>query len=153
MSKISLRRLDSGAPGFERELAALTAFDVAQDPAVDAAVAAIVDDVRRRGDAALVEYTARFDRVQVANAGELEVPASALAAAFDALPAQVRRALDEAAARIRAFHERQSIQPWSYEQAGCTLGQRVTALDRVGLYVPGGKAAYPSSVLMNAIPA
>jgi len=151
---LHLRRLDSSAPEFERELAALIAFEAAQDPEVDATVARIVADVRARGDTALVEYTAKFDRVRVASAAALEIGAGELRQAFVSLPNDQRTALEAAAARIRAFHERQKITPWTYrDEIGCELGQQVTALDRVGLYVPGGKAAYPSSVLMNAIPA
>jgi histidinol dehydrogenase len=151
---LALRRLDARAPGFEREFAALTAFEAAQDPAVDAAVAAIVADVRLRGDAALVECTARFDGMRVAVAAELEIRPAEMRAAFDALPGEQRIALETAAARIRAFHERQKTVSWSYREAdGSELGAQVTPLDRVGVYVPGGKAAYPSSVLMNVVPA
>jgi len=151
---LALRRLDSAAPGFDRELAALIAFEAAQDPAIDATVARIVADVRARGDAALLDYTAQFDRLQAASVAALEIPAAELRRAFEALPAAQRAALETAAARIRAFHERQKMASWTYrDDTGCDLGQQVTPLDRVGLYVPGGKAAYPSSVLMNAIPA
>ena len=154
MSALSLRRLDARAPGFERDFAALTAFEAAQDPSVDAAVASIVADVRARGDAALVEYTARFDRLRVTSAAELEIAPAAMRAAFGALPAAERGALETAAARIRAYHERQKMTSWSYREAdGSELGAQVTPLDRVGVYVPGGKAAYPSSVLMNVVPA
>ena len=151
---LALRRLDSRAPDFERELAALIAFEAAQDPEVDATVARIVADVRARGDAALLEYTAKLDRVRVASAAALAIGAAELRQAFAALPDDQRKALEAAAARIRAFHERQKMTAWTYrDEIGCELGQQVTPLDRVGLYVPGGKAAYPSSVLMNAIPA
>jgi histidinol dehydrogenase len=151
---LTVRRLDSAAPGFDAELSALIAFDAAQDPAVDAAVAKIVADVRLRGDAALLDYTAQFDRLPAPSVAALEIPAAELAAAFAGLPEQQRDALQAAAARIRSFHERQPITSWTYrDDTGCELGQQVTALDRVGIYVPGGKAAYPSSVLMNAIPA
>ena len=154
MSELSLRRLDARSPDFERDFAALTAFEAAQDPAVDAAVASIVADVRARGDAALVEYTARFDRLRVTSAAELEIAPAAMRAAFGALPAAERSALETAAARIRAYHERQKMASWSYREAdGSELGAQVTPLDRVGVYVPGGKAAYPSSVLMNVVPA
>ncbi|MEO8674120.1 MAG: histidinol dehydrogenase [Casimicrobiaceae bacterium] len=154
MTTVALRRLEAEAPGFEREFAALTAFEAAQDPAVDAAVAAIVADVRAHGDAALVEYTAKFDRVAVNSAAQLEIPAAEMRAAFETLPAIQRAALETAAARIRAFHEHQKMASWSYSDVdGSELGAQVTALDRVGVYVPGGKAAYPSSVLMNVIPA
>jgi histidinol dehydrogenase len=149
-----LRRLDSTAPEFDRELAALIAFEAAQDPAIDATVARIVADVRARGDAALLDYTEQFDRLRAPSVAALEISAVELRRAFDALSADQRAALQTAAARIRAFHERQKIPAWTYrDDTGCDLGQQVTALDRVGLYVPGGKAAYPSSVLMNAIPA
>ena len=149
-----LRRLDTAAPGFDRELAALIAFEAAQDPAIDATVARIVADVRARGDAALLDYTAQFDRLQAPSVAALEISAAELRQAFDALPAEQRTALETAATRVRAFHERQKIPSWTYrDDTGCELGQQVTPLDRVGLYVPGGKAAYPSSVLMNAIPA
>jgi histidinol dehydrogenase len=154
VSALLLRRLDITAPEFERDFTALIAFEAAQDPGVDAAVAAIVADVRARGDAALVEYTAKFDRVAVSSASALEIPASEMRAAFDGLPALQRAALETAAARIRAFHEHQKMTSWSYREAdGSELGAQVTPLDRVGVYVPGGKAAYPSSVLMNVIPA
>jgi len=151
---LALRRLDASAASFARDLDALIAFEAAQDPAVDAAVARIVADVRARGDEALLDYTQQFDRLAANSVAELEIRSSALRAAFDALPEAQRAALETAAARIRAFHERQKASSWTYrDETGCELGQKVTALDRVGLYVPGGKAAYPSSVLMNAIPA
>ena len=151
---VALRRLDAEAPGFERELAALIAFETGQDPAVDAAVSAIIADMRARGDVALLEYTAKFDRVAVASASALEISSAEMRAAFDGLPRDQRSALETAAERIRAYHERQKMASWSYREAdGSELGARVTPLDRVGVYVPGGKAAYPSSVLMNAIPA
>jgi histidinol dehydrogenase len=149
-----LRVLDAAAPDFDRDLERLIAFEAAQDPAVDAAVAAIIADVRARGDTALVEYTRRFDRLDVPNAAALEIPAATLRDALDALGELEKSALVAAAARIRTYHERQRSAGFSYrEPDGTELGQRVTPLDRVGLYVPGGKAAYPSSVLMNAIPA
>ena len=154
MATLTLRRLDTTAPGFDAALGALVAFESAQDAAIDAAVAAIVADVRARGDAAVLEYTQRFDRLAVAEAAALEIPAAAMRAAFDGLPADQRAALTRAAERVRAFHERQKGQGFRVTEAdGSELGQRVTPLDRVGIYVPGGKAAYPSSVLMNAIPA
>jgi histidinol dehydrogenase len=153
-SPLVLRRLDSSLPGFDGELAALIAFEAAQDPAVDATVAAVVADVRARGDAALLEYTARFDRLSAPSVAALEIPAAEMRRAFEALPPEQRAALETAAARIRAYHERQKMTSWSYrEPDGSELGQQVTPLDRVGVYVPGGKAAYPSSVLMNVVPA
>ncbi len=151
---LALRRLESAAAGFEDELAALIVFEAAQDHEIDAAVAAIVADVRARGDAALLEYTAKFDRVGAASIAGLEITPAEMRAAFDAVPDEQRAALVAAAARIRAYHERQKMASWSYREAdGSELGQQVTPLDRVGVYVPGGKAAYPSSVLMNVIPA
>jgi histidinol dehydrogenase len=151
---MNLRRLNSAEPGFAAALAHLTAFESAQDPAVDEAVAGIVAEVRQRGDAALLEYTRRFDRWQADSAAALEISPDLLQQTLEGLPAPQRDALVEAARRIRLFHERQKNETWTYTEAdGTVLGQQVTALDRVGLYVPGGKAAYPSSVLMNAIPA
>jgi len=149
-----IRRLDASAPGFDRELAALTAFEAAQDPAVDATVARIVADVRTRGDAALLEYTAKFDGVEASSMAALEIGAAQMRRAFETIPEAQRAALETAAARIRAYHGRQKLESWSYrEPDGSSFGQQVTPLDRVGVYVPGGKAAYPSSVLMNVIPA
>jgi histidinol dehydrogenase len=151
---LSLRRLDAAAPGFDRDLAALTAFESAQDAEVDATVARIVTDVRTRGDTALLEYTAEFDRVDAPSVAALEITADEMQRAWATLPEPTRAALQTAAQRIRAYHERQKIASWSYfDSDGSEFGQRVTAIDRVGIYVPGGKAAYPSSVLMNVIPA
>jgi len=151
---ISLKRLASGAPDFEARFSALLAFEGAQDSAVDSVVSGILEDVKRRGDAAVLDYTRRFDRVQAASVAELELTRDEMQRALANLPAASRSALEQAAARVRAYHERQVTQSWSYRDAdGTRLGQQVTALDRVGLYVPGGKAAYPSSVLMNALPA
>ena len=151
---IALKRLASGAPDFEDRFAALLAFEGAQDAAVDAAVAGILEDVKRRGDAAVLEYTRRYDRVQAASVAALELTRDEMQRALAALPAASRSALEQAAARVRSYHERQVTQSWSYrDEDGTRLGQQVTALDRVGIYVPGGKAAYPSSVLMNALPA
>ena len=149
-----IARLDSSAPGFDAALARLTAFDAKQDAEVDAAVAAIIADVRDRGDEAVLDYTARFDRVRAASVAELELPMTDLEAALHGLAAAEREALEVAARRIRSFHEHQRIESWSVTEAdGTRLGQRVTPLKRVGVYVPGGKAAYPSTVLMNALPA
>ena len=146
---MKLRRLSTRDAGFDAELAALTRFDAAQDPAVQAAVRAILADVRARGDAAVLEYTERFDRVKAASLKELERPLTRIS-----LPGAQGQALRVAHQRIRAFHERQLQNSWEYTEAdGTRLGQRMTPLQRVGLYVPGGKAAYPSSVLMNAVPA
>jgi len=151
---IALKRLATGAPDFEARFAALLAFEGVQDSAVDAAVAGILDDVKRRGDAAVLDYTRRFDRVQATSVAELELTRDEMQRALTDLPAARRGALEQAAARVRSYHEKQLAQSWSYtDEDGTRLGQQVTALDRVGIYVPGGKAAYPSSVLMNALPA
>jgi histidinol dehydrogenase len=150
----SLRRLDAAAPDFDRELTKLTSFEAGQDPAVDATVARIVADVRSRGDAALLEYTNRFDGVAATTVAALEITAAEMRHAFETVPEALRAALRTAAARIRAYHERQALSSWSYRDPdGSEFGQKVTPLDRVGVYVPGGRAAYPSSVLMNVIPA
>jgi histidinol dehydrogenase len=151
---VKLQRLDSAASGFDAALARLTALATDDNASVEAAVAAILADVRARGDAAVLEYTQRFDGIAAESVAALAIPAGELAAACEALAPQERDALETAAARIRAFHERQRIDAWTFtEDDGTRLGQKVTPLARVGLYVPGGKAAYPSSVLMNALPA
>jgi len=151
---MKLRRLSTRRPGFDAALAALTRYEAAQDAKVERVVSAIIADVRARGDAAVLQYSRRFDRVKVNSVARLEVRKKALRAALHSLPRTQSRALREAAGRIRSFHERQLAHSWRYEEAdGTMLGQNVTPLERVGLYVPGGKAAYPSSVLMNAIPA
>nr|WP_028452588.1 histidinol dehydrogenase [Chitinilyticum aquatile] len=149
-----MRRLDSSSADFQQELTALLAFETSQDPDVDHRVAAILADVKARGDAAVIEYTNRFDGMSSQDFAELELTQAELKAAFERLPAAQAEALQAAAERVRRYHERQKMASWSYEdEDGTLLGQQVTALDRVGIYVPGGKAAYPSSVLMNAIPA
>ena len=154
MNAVNIRRLDSAASNFQAQLDALLAFETAQDDGIDRTVAGILADVKLRGDAAVLEYTNRFDRLQASSASSLELPQAELQTALAGLPAVQRTALEAAAARVRSYHERQPLQGWQYEEAdGTLLGQKVTPLDRVGLYVPGGKAAYPSSVLMNAIPA
>jgi len=149
-----IQRLDSAAADFWPSLERLLAWESVSDDAVLDTVRGIIDDVRGRGDAAVLEYTARFDRLQAASLAELEIDAARLQQAWQALPAEQRTALETATGRLRAYHEHQRMDSWSYTEAdGTVLGQQVTALDRVGLYVPGGKAAYPSSVLMNAVPA
>jgi histidinol dehydrogenase len=153
-----VRRLDTREPGFEQAFAPLLAADTEIDAGIDATAASIVDDVRRRGDAAVLEYTARFDRLTATRVADLALPPAQMAAAFAALPPVQAQALQAAADRIRAFHVRQHERvmagDWIDTDAdGTRTGQRITPLDRVGLYVPGGKAAYPSSLLMNAIPA
>jgi histidinol dehydrogenase len=139
---------------FDARFTRLIALDTASDRAIEQVADAIVADVRLRGDDAVLEYTRRFDRIEAASVAALEIPAEALRAALESLAVEDRRALEFAASRIRTFHERQRSETWTYtESDGTTLGQRITALDRVGVYVPGGTAAYPSTVLMNALPA
>jgi histidinol dehydrogenase len=151
---ITVRRLDTADPGCDAALAALIAFEAAQTADIDAAVADIVQAVRAEGDAALLACTRRFDKVDAKTVGELVITPAMMKAAFDALDAEDRQALSTAAQRIRAFHQRQKSDGWTLrEDDGTELGQRVTPLDSVGVYVPGGLAAYPSSVLMNTIPA
>ena len=151
---MNIKRFSSRDADFTTRLDALLAFETAQDESVDQTVAAILADVRTRGDAAVLDYTRRFDRLDVRCLTELELPRKALQQALDELPSAQRQALEFAAQRVRAYHEHQATSGWQYEEAdGTLLGQKVTPLDRVGLYVPGGKAAYPSSVLMNALPA
>ena len=154
MSVPALRRLDAASAGFLAALDQLLAFDDSTDGEIERTVAEILGRVRREGDAAVLDYTRRFDRLDAASMAALALPSDALEAALQSLPANQRDALEQAAARVRAYHERQRLTSWEYtEPDGTRLGQKVTPLDRVGLYVPGGKAAYPSSVLMNAIPA
>ena len=149
-----MRRLSTRAAGFDARLAALTRYEATGDARVGRVVRGIIDGVRRRGDAAVLAYARRYDRVRAASVAKLEVPRSRLLGALRSLPDKDAAALRMAAARIRRFHERQLSRSWTQLQSdGTRLGQVVTPLDRVGLYVPGGKAAYPSSVLMNAIPA
>jgi histidinol dehydrogenase len=151
---IPVRRLSTAQPDFEARLAELLAFEAAQEPKVDADVAAIVADVRARGDAAVLEYTRRYDRLDAPSVAALEVPRAELARARGRIPKATGTALEIAARRVRAYHKRQRAASWRYrEPDGTELGQRVTALDRVGVYVPGGRAAYPSTVIMNAVPA
>jgi len=149
-----ITRLNAADADFRARLDALLAWESVSDDHVFKAVMEILHAVKTRGDAAVVEYTNRFDRMSVASMAELEIPLARLAEAAEGLSPARRQALEQAAARIRAYHERQRMESWSYTEAdGTVLGQQVTPLDRAGLYVPGGKAAYPSSVLMNAIPA
>lgn len=151
---VEIKRLSTGEPDFWKRLDALLAWEGVSDEGVVHTVRTILTDVRRRGDAALVEYTNRFDRMNVSGMAELEIPLERLHTALVNLPADQRSALEMAAARLRAYAEHQKLESWSYTEAdGTVLGQQVAPLDRVGLYVPGGKAAYPSSVLMNAVPA
>ncbi|WP_018954263.1 histidinol dehydrogenase [Thioalkalivibrio sulfidiphilus] len=150
----AINRLSTSDADFRQRLDELLAWESVSDDAVFTTVRDILADVRRRGDAAVLEYTRRFDRREVAEAADLEIPLFRLEQALTAIPADQRKALETAAARIRRYAERQKLDSWQYtEEDGTMLGQQVTPLDRAGLYVPGGKAAYPSSVLMNAIPA
>jgi histidinol dehydrogenase len=149
-----IARLNSQDPDFEPALERLLDWDQTTDPAVEAVVRDIIADVRRRGDAALLEYTTRFDRWTAAVPAGLECSLYDCQQALDTIDERQRDALQLAAARVRAYAEHQKLGSWSYTEAdGTLLGQQVMPMDRVGLYVPGGKAAYPSSVLMNAIPA
>jgi histidinol dehydrogenase len=151
---ISIKRLSSADTEFDRALSELLAFENAQDAKLEAAVADILAKIRMQGDKALLEYTLRFDRLDAKSAAHLELPRKRLQQALHNLPAEQRNALEQAAERVRVYHEKQLTQSWSYvEPDGTQLGQKITPLDRAGLYVPGGKASYPSSVLMNAIPA
>lgn len=149
-----IRRLDAREPGFLASLAALLALESETDGRIEAAVAEILESVRTLGDPAVLEYTRRFDGVDATSMAALELPRSALTGALESLSVAQREALRIAADRVRVYHERQRISSWDYVEAdGTRLGQQITPLDRVGLYVPGGRASYPSSVLMNAIPA
>jgi histidinol dehydrogenase len=151
---ISITRLSSSQPDFTSRLSQLLQFDAATDASIEATVATILADVKARGDAAVLEYTNKLDRMSAASMAQLTLPKKRLEEALASLEPERRQALETAADRVRRYHERQLQASWTYTEAdGTLLGQQVTPLDRVGLYVPGGKAAYPSSVLMNAIPA
>ncbi|HEV7836024.1 MAG TPA: histidinol dehydrogenase, partial [Caballeronia sp.] len=155
---IKIRKLDSSANGFHTALHAVLAFEASEDEAIERSVAQILADVKTRGDDAVLDYTNKFDRLKAENVASLELPQAELEAALEGLVPKRRAALEAAAARVRGYHEKQRIEcgshSWHYTEAdGTVLGQKVTPLDRAGIYVPGGKAAYPSSVLMNAIPA
>jgi histidinol dehydrogenase len=151
---IQILRLATTQPDFDMRLAELLAFETVQDPTVEAAVAAILADVKAHGDAAVLEYTRKFDRAPARSVAALEVPRAEMKRARGRIARAHRAALETAVRRVRAFHGKQLTRSWRYrDRSGTALGQRVTALDRVGIYVPGGKAAYPSSVIMNAVPA
>ncbi|MBA36155.1 MAG: histidinol dehydrogenase [Oleispira sp.] len=151
---IEIRRLDTNANDFSSELETLLAWESVSDTKVQTIVTDILSDVKTRGDAAVIEYSNRFDHLQVENMDQLELNQEQLEEALNTLPADQRQALLAAADRVRKYHDKQKQDSWQYtEEDGTLLGQKVTPLDRVGIYVPGGKAAYPSSVLMNAIPA
>ena len=154
VTRPAMKKLSSRAPTFPAELKALLAFETAQNPETERVVAEICADVQRRGDAALIEYTNRFDGTAARSIADLTLAPHDLQTAFARLPAATRDALQTAAARIENYHRRQKLESWHYTDAdGTLLGQQITPLDRVGIYVPGGKAAYPSSVIMNAMPA
>ena len=150
-----IKQLSSTDSGFTAALEKIMALESTQKEAVDSTVADILANIKERGDEALLEYTRRFDHLDAADSiAELELPRKDLQQALKNIPAFQREALEQAAERVHAFHQKQLVQSWSYtEPDGTLLGQKITPLNRVGLYVPGGKASYPSSVLMNAIPA
>lgn len=151
---ISIKRLTTSATDFWPQLDQLLAWDSVSDDQIGQTVREIINNVRARGDAAVVEYTNRFDRMAVSSLTELQIHPGRLQQALRTIPAKTRDALQTAATRVRRYHEHQRAESWSYTEAdGTLLGQQVTPLDRVGVYVPGGKAAYPSSVLMNVLPA
>ena len=151
---IKMRRLNSQTDGFWSDLEKLIEWDGVSDAKVNDIVTDIIKQVRERGDAAVLEYTNRFDRMTAGSMADLTIPKEDLQAALKGLSPELRAALEHSAERVRLYHEKQKVESWSYTEAdGTLLGQQVTAVDRAGLYVPGGKAAYPSSVLMNAIPA
>ena len=154
MTCLTITKLDASSVDFDQQLKHLLAWDETDDLDIQQRVLAIIADVRKNGDKAVIDYTNRFDHRNIAKADELELSKEALKSAWEQLPAEQAQALQIAADRIRAYAEHQKIQSWQYTEAdGTVLGQKVTPLDSVGLYVPGGKASYPSSVLMNAIPA
>ena len=157
-AQINVKRLNSKDDGFREILLASLSLPTADDEAIDTAVVKILAAVKAQGDEAVLGFTKQFDRLNVASVSDLEIPRKDLELAYNSLSAEQKNALDIAAQRVRAYHEHQKIETgcrsWEYEEKdGTRLGQKVTPLDRVGIYVPGGKAAYPSSVLMNAIPA
>ncbi len=151
---VDIKRLSTTQPDFWDSLDALTSWGSHPGASIEQRVAEVVEGVRTGGDAALLDYTRRFDGREAESVAALEIPAEQMAAAHEQVAPEMREALEQAAARIRDYAQRQRLESWVYEDAeGNRLGQQVTALDRVGIYVPGGKAAYPSSVLMNAVPA
>ena len=154
MTDATIKRLSASESDFNSSLARLLAWDDSVDHQVNESVRHILHEVKTRGDQAVLEFTEKFDRLKVGSVSNLEMDQSRLQQALETIPRDQRVALEKAAERIRDYHERQSQKSWQYEdEDGTVLGQKVTPLDRAGLYVPGGKAAYPSSVLMNAIPA
>jgi len=151
---MNITRLSTQQADFDATLTKLLAFEETADDKLEATVASILADVKKRGNDAVLEYTRKFDRLPSINEASMELPQSELKAAFEGLPADQKLALEQAAQRVTSYHKKQVQASWTYlDEDGTMLGQQVTPLDRVGLYVPGGKAAYPSSVLMNALPA
>ena len=149
-----MRRLDTREAGFSEQLAAVTAWQDELDQDVNRTVADVLADIASRGDAALLDYTARFDKLEAASVADLEVSPDRQAAALERIATDHRVALERAADRVRSYHEHQLQESWQYrDESGNLLGQQITPLERAGIYVPGGKASYPSSVLMNAVPA
>jgi histidinol dehydrogenase len=157
MSSVQIRHLHTASASFEAEFQRVLHWSAETDHAIEQRVAAILADVQQRGDAAVLEYTARFDGLAADSVAALELSQADFKAAFDGLPADQREALQAATRRVRSYHQAQKQangESWSYrDEDGTLLGQKVTPLDRVGIYVPGGKAAYPSSLIMNAVPA
>lgn len=154
MSELNLRRLDATAANFNQDLNQLLAWESVSDNQVQQTVAGIIEQVRTRGDAALLEYSVKFDRFDVADASQLVLGSGAIKAGFDRLPADQQEALSVAAERVERYHRHQLGESWNYTEAdGTLLGQQVTSMDRVGIYVPGGTAPLASSVIMNATPA
>ncbi len=153
-SSVSIQRLDASHPDFDNQLDSLLAWESVSDHAVAETVSTILADVKREGDDALLRYTNRFDRMSAGSMDQLVIPRARLQESLEKISDEQRQALQVAADRVRSYHEHQKQQSWSYTEAdGTVLGQQVRAMERVGLYVPGGKASYPSSVLMNALPA
>ncbi len=153
-ANLNIRRLNANAAGFREEMDRLLAWESVSDERVNNVVKDVLQRVKSEGDAALLDFTAKFDRLTLSSAAELEIPRARMLKALENIPQAQRDALELAAERVRLYHERQKSDSWTYTEAdGTMLGQQVTPLDRVGLYVPGGKAAYPSSVIMNAVPA
>ncbi|MCK5644896.1 MAG: histidinol dehydrogenase, partial [Gammaproteobacteria bacterium] len=151
---MNIKRLTTTQADYQSQMETLLAWEGVSDDQVNSTVRDILKNIRLRGDAALVEYTNKFDRMNVSSMKELTFTKEQLDTAYKNIPAEQREALETAAERVRSYHKHQIMESWSYtEDDGTLLGQQITALDRVGLYVPGGKATYPSSVLMNAIPA
>lgn len=140
-----MKHLNTQSADFQSELKALLAFETAQDPKIDQIVADICADVQKRGDAAVIEYSNRFDGTAAQSMADLTLTQADLQAAFERLPENVQTALKQSAARVESYHQRQKMESWHYtDEDGTLLGQQITALDRVGIYVPGGKAAYPA---------